>query len=336
MATAMDIVIATLQVLVEGLFRVANFPNVARTRMRWNATLLDDHCPFVLTWIRIRDIRQDHSDYQREVRPSKVIRIMRAIFVAGVFDIKPFMQIVVAQRRDGSLWCVDGQHRLTILEKLGIEFCAVQLFNSSGERYEARLWDRLNTRYAPSDVQRFHSALLGGSEWAVALNAAVTAAGFTLSPKDRTGHSDVDPLEIFAIGAARVAFETLGHNDFVRAFESLPRIFAPGFHRAITAGRFIWGWQLFYAEHAAKWRKKLPRLRRIFRRVDPAFILETAKTYRRFVHCKTGEILVSNDKDMGDRVRKTLNACLASKKAVATLDIEQLGRMVAEIEQGEL
>lgn len=70
--------------------------------------------------------------------------------------------ITVGERKDGSLWIVDGQHRyMASLEREDVESLKCNVFSSSGQAEEALYFLKLNkNRKMPSALQQFNAGLV--------------------------------------------------------------------------------------------------------------------------------------------------------------------------------
>jgi len=102
---------------------------------------------------------------------------------------------LVAQREDGSLWCVDGRQRITALGKLGKKTVRAEVFVSSGPEHEAEVFRLVNggrTRLTTQEL--FKARLTAGDRDAWEIKDAVEAAGFVLDlqhAKSREAWKDV-------------------------------------------------------------------------------------------------------------------------------------------------
>lgn len=97
-------------------------------------------------------------DYQRELRHDLVERIR------SQWDIVKAGPILVSQRKNGSLWCVDGQHRMTGAKLAGEEEIFAHVVHGLTKKQEAELRYARNERRADSMFEKFRTRLVMGDE----------------------------------------------------------------------------------------------------------------------------------------------------------------------------
>jgi len=114
------------------------------------------------------------SAYQRALRTSMVSEIVRN------YQPEAFGVLVVGERADKSLWCVDGQTRLKSAVKLGIDEVPCLVFDSLGKEHEASLFRLLNTQTNQSKLQKMKALLCEGDANTHDLVATVERAGFKI------------------------------------------------------------------------------------------------------------------------------------------------------------
>lgn len=108
--------------------------------------------------------------------------------IAANFDFVKFGVAVVGRRDDGSLWAVDGQHRLLGAAKRGVYEVPCLIFESSGRHEEARLFHELNKeRTGVSALSAFKACVAMGEEEAVAIKSLLSSFGYSLA-KGRDGY----------------------------------------------------------------------------------------------------------------------------------------------------
>ena len=112
--------------------------------------------------------------YQRSLRTSMVSKIVKN------YESDAFGVLVVGQREDGSLWCVDGQTRLKAAVKLGIDEVPCLVFDSNGKSHEAALFRMLNTQTNQSKLQKMKAQLCEGDPNTHELNSIVERCGFKI------------------------------------------------------------------------------------------------------------------------------------------------------------
>jgi len=113
--------------------------------------------------------------YQRTIVPARVNRIAKGL------DPDAFGSLTVGERRDGTLWVVDGMQRLTAARKLGIAAVPCDVFQSEGQEHEARVFRLKNKERANvSACALFRAQLVEGDEQSVEIGKVVDAAGLKL------------------------------------------------------------------------------------------------------------------------------------------------------------
>lgn len=112
--------------------------------------------------------------YQRSLRVSMASQIVRC------FEADAFGVLVVGERSDGSLWCVDGQTRLKAAVKLGLDDVPCLVFESRGKEHEATLFRLLNTQTNQSKLQKIKAQLCEGDPDTLEMISIVERCGFKI------------------------------------------------------------------------------------------------------------------------------------------------------------
>ena len=113
--------------------------------------------------------------YQRTIVPARVGRIEKS------FDADAFGSLTVGERRDASLWVVDGMQRLTAAIRLGIESVPCDVFQSEGPEHEAKVFRLKNKeRTSVSACSLFRAQLVEGDPQTVDIARVVQEAGLKL------------------------------------------------------------------------------------------------------------------------------------------------------------
>jgi hypothetical protein len=169
------------------------------------ARALDDFkWPIVPRVVQVDDIRVD-SSYQRDLKQAWVTE-----FVKG-FDPSQVL-VVVLSARDGSLWAIDGQHRIVGLRELGIRTVWAMVHEGLSRDQEATLFRQLDTRRRGLNAwDDFKAALVAGDQTAVMIDQTVRAAGYELGRSPHQHHLQAIGAvhRIFRLGGARLLAETL-------------------------------------------------------------------------------------------------------------------------------
>lgn len=112
--------------------------------------------------------------YQRGLRTSMVAKIVKH------YEPDAFGVLVIGQRADKTMWCVDGQTRLKAAVKLGVEEVPCLVFDSTGKSHEAALFRMLNTQTNQSKLQKLKAQLCEGDPNTHELNEIVQRSGFKI------------------------------------------------------------------------------------------------------------------------------------------------------------
>lgn len=139
------------------------------------------------------ELRLDDS-YQRSTDNGASKALIKRI--ATGWDWRMCLPLVVSKRDDGSLWVIDGQHRLAAALLRGdIQFlpCCVGVYGSVAD--EAAMFVAMNRARKPMNrLDDFHAAIASGDSEAIEITKLITEAGFTVSRK--TGSQSWRPGEV--------------------------------------------------------------------------------------------------------------------------------------------
>lgn len=143
------------------------------------------------------------DSYQRSTENSASQALIKKI--AHGWDWRMCLPLVVSKRDDGSLWVIDGQHRLAAALMRGdIPFlpCCVGVYGTVAD--EAAMFVAMNRSRKPMNrLDDFHAAIASGDAEAIEIRDLVTGAGFTVSR--RTGSQSWLPGEVaFTASIAKV------------------------------------------------------------------------------------------------------------------------------------
>lgn len=129
--------------------------------------------------VPLDDVLFDHSDgvngYQRPVKEHIIRMIERN------YNPRALGAPTLAERKDGTLHCVDGQQRITFLRRKGVKLFPCVVFRSSGQRAEAGDFGALNTSQKITPLERFHADVAAGDAVARSITSAMHAQGFWIS-----------------------------------------------------------------------------------------------------------------------------------------------------------
>lgn len=127
--------------------------------------------------VKVKEINIDHGEYQRIPRPNWVRKIK------GNFDAFLLDPVTLSERIDGSLWAMDGQHRLTALVELGMEDQEVDaiVYRGLTIEQEARRFNTQGYRLGLTPGEQFRAELREGNPSATIIAAIVGGSGFGLN-----------------------------------------------------------------------------------------------------------------------------------------------------------
>ena len=174
------------------------------------------------------------AEYQREVL------IGHCHDIAAKWDWRKYQPITVSMRPDGSLWCVDGQHRLTAAQLRGdISQLPCWVIEMSGPEEEAQYWVSLNKdrrRVKPMDEFRAYAVAKNpAQEW---LHSFLQGRGLTL-----TGKTNTLPTECSAVSTCLTRLRCKNPLDGQRAIVEVFNVLqsAWGGQNKVYSGRVVAG-----------------------------------------------------------------------------------------------
>jgi hypothetical protein len=123
-------------------------------------------------YLKIADLNVDPS-YQRRLYETRIANI------TGRFDPDLIQTIVVSRREDGTLWLLDGQHRVEALRRLGKSVVLADVREGLSHEREAILFWRLNSGSSrPTSFEQFQARLTGLEPIAVGISKVVEKHGY--------------------------------------------------------------------------------------------------------------------------------------------------------------
>lgn len=224
----------------------------------------DTH-PTVVEWVSVDDLHFA-PEYQRELRESTVE------FLVNNYRAREVGTIVVSRRSDGSLWVVDGQHRVAALRHLGIGVVRAEIHVGLSIVEEANLFEHLNrNRRAPSVFDLFRAQLAGQRPEAVQIVAIAAEFGYDF----RRGGGAYRPNSIDAVGAVEAIYRQGGPGRLraVLAITSGPW----AGHREGIEGQMLRGLAMFLRSYEADPAYSPERLHDVLSRRAPVEILRDAR-----------------------------------------------------------
>lgn len=155
--------------------------------------------PPTFEYLPVASVRVE-MEYQRDLKAWKVARMVRE------YDVHRLQPIEVSRRADGTLWCIEGQHRLTTARQLGMHVIGAMVHVGLTQADEAILfWLFQRDRTALSVWDSFKARLIGHEPHAIAVDETVMAADLTYG---RDSGRDINALAVLE-GIERVGGKTL-------------------------------------------------------------------------------------------------------------------------------
>jgi hypothetical protein len=106
--------------------------------------------------------------------------------IGSEFSLVRFNVLIVAQRLDGSLWVVDGQHRYFGAKKAGQTTVPCRVFSSQGPQQEASVFYDLNkTRTSINAISMYRALLRQDEVTSVAIQALLDKYNFAIGKGGR-------------------------------------------------------------------------------------------------------------------------------------------------------
>lgn len=188
--------------------------------------------------IRVDDLNVADA-YQRTIVPAQVRRITSDL------DADAFGSLTVGERQDGSFWVVDGLQRLTAARKLNIETVPCDVFQSSGQEHEARVF-RLKNKHRTnvSAIALFRAQLTEGDAQSVEIASVIQKAGLRLVLSD--GGKNVWP-DVKAIRSVERAYSRVGPDGLAQVFRIICDAWAG--EKDSLQGDMIDGLAMFVKKH---------------------------------------------------------------------------------------
>jgi hypothetical protein len=213
-------------------------------KLAFNAPL---GAPPTLEWVPVGGIGVDPA-YQRSTDNELSQTLIRKI--ARFWDWNLCQPLSLTRRADGSLWAVDGQHRLAAAKLRGdIPHlpCVVARYATSAD--EASAFVALNRQRKPlTAVDLFKAALAAGDEQAHQVMNAITGAGLSVAP--HSNYTAWKPGMLFCVPGIQRAWQRRGPVVTRNALSALAEAFNGQVLR--YAGLLLDGLYDVYADPAAQ------------------------------------------------------------------------------------
>lgn len=129
---------------------------------------------FEFKFVPVEEIYIDERVQQR-IKPGKVERISQN------FDVNLAGTITLSLRKDGTLICLDGQHRVAGAKKSGVEQLPALIYSNLSLQEEARMFLGHNEKSNPTPVAKFRVSVTEKDPEAVAINEIIESFGWKVS-----------------------------------------------------------------------------------------------------------------------------------------------------------
>jgi len=196
-----------------------------------------------LSWVLAGDVRV--PPYQREADPRRVKKI------AEGFDPDKLDPLKISQRADGSLWVIDGNHRLQAILVLGWsdQLVPARLVRGLSYQQEAGLFTAQRDRRDPSAAESFRAAVESGDPAALSVRAVCEALGLSLAYKTARGSGT--PRTVNAVGASWSIARDAGAPRLRRILGTVDR--AWGAQSGVFTAHTIIGLNAFFSRYEDKY-----------------------------------------------------------------------------------
>lgn len=206
----------------------------------------------------------DCAAYQRQINYSRCKEIKN--------NFNPDMvgTLLVSHRADGSYVIIDGHHRMTAMQMLGLKAHLCQVLEGLSYEEEAKLFVEFNNKRAVVAAKPLLNARVEAKEdLAVNMMQAINKAGYScgITPQSK------GVVKINAVRALERAYKELGKNKFTAMLGTIKKIW-PRDKAAVTQP-MIAGMSLFYKCYADQLDIKI--LSKALSGVEPKSFIARAK-----------------------------------------------------------
>lgn len=196
-------------------------------------------------WLRIAEMKVD----------PRAQRLLRRVWVkrhVSQFDANQIGTIVISRRRDGSLWIIDGQHRVELLRSVGWGDQSVycEIFDGLTVQEEAALFLKRNDKISVRTFDKFQVSLTEQDETACAIAKIVTGVGLSIAEGSRDGSVSAVSALLHLYGGAGVGSEQDGAAALKKTLQTINA--AWGNPAANFQGQVIEGIGLVHLRYGSK------------------------------------------------------------------------------------
>lgn len=164
---------------------------------------------YKLDMVPLQKLRVDHT-YARPVSEDRLRKLRKQWNLAKVGTIH------VNKRDDGSLWLVDGQHRVSVALENGIEELPALVHQGADQATEADLYLGYADAFPQQALSQFNAMLVRGDREALSIKQAVESVGLKIGTDYKGAHQDDGTVmavkrlvRIYSIGGGVGIRETL-------------------------------------------------------------------------------------------------------------------------------
>ena len=221
-----------------------------------------------LSWVLAGDVRV--PPYQRDPDPRRVQKI------AEGFDPDKLDPLKISQRADGSLWVIDGNHRLQAILALGWsdQLIPVRLVRGLSYQQEAGLFTAQRDRRDPSGAEMFRAAIEQGDPAALATLAICEELGLSLAYRSSRGSGTAR-----TVNAVSMAWRLCKEGGAPRLHRILGTVHrAWGTHAGVYTSSILGGFNAFFARYESLY--DVGRLDTILARLPHDQFLSQAASFR--------------------------------------------------------
>lgn len=178
--------------------------------------------PPELEWVSPERLAVD-PEYQRGLEARSSQSLIKNI--AKFWDWRLCQPLNVARRGDGSLWVVDGQHRLEGAKLRGdIAHLPCVVMNQDSREQEAQVFVSLNRRRRPlNSVDVFKADIVAGKPDATAVNDLIAAAGLRIAP--HSNYTAWKPGMLYCIPGIASSYRRHGKDVTLAALTAIAKAF---------------------------------------------------------------------------------------------------------------
>jgi hypothetical protein len=188
------------------------------------------HDPTEARMVPITEVGLD-SHYQRDLNAERVSKM-----VADWDD--RLAGVLILSARGGTLWVVDGQHRLAAMRERGTHSVSAIVLTGLSQREEAALFvDYNRSRAALNEWDMFRAELVAGSPAALGIVTVVNQLGLTLTRIP-------SPRNVIALGSVRRIYNMGGAVLLGKTLLTIKNLWTH--ERLAFGGMMIYGLGLFY------------------------------------------------------------------------------------------